>query len=121
MFKWWKEKSKRLLAVSVILMLVSMTAAGLLQTDFGKVTVKDIRTETDAGLTLSGLLYVPDSATAETPAPAVVVVHGWWKTRESQSSTAMELARRGFVVFNIDMYGHGNSSNEKFKFAEISF
>ena len=118
MFKWWKEKSKRLLAVSVILMLVSMTAAGLLQTDFGKVTVKDIRTETDAGLTLSGLLYVPDSATAETPAPAVVVVHGWWKTRESQSSTAMELARRGFVVFNIDMYGHGNSSNEKFQFVD---
>ena len=95
-----------------------MIVAGVLQTNFGRVTVKDIRTETDAGLTLSGLLYVPDTATVENPAPAVVVVHGWWKTRESQASTSLELARRGFVVFNIDMYGHGNSSEQKFNFVD---
>lgn len=118
MFQWLKDKAKRMLALSVLLMLISMIVAGMLQTDFGNVTIKDIRTETDAGLTLSGLLYIPDSATAENPAPAVVVVHGWWKTRESQISTAMELARRGIVAFAIDMYGHGNSSNEKFQFVD---
>ena len=55
----------------------------ILQSDFGKVTVKKIKVETDAGLTMGGLLYVPDSATEENPAPAAVVVHGWWKTKES--------------------------------------
>lgn len=115
---FWKNKGKRLLAISVILMVISMSVAGMLQTNFGTITVKDIRTETDAGLTLSGLLYVPDTATAENPAPAVVVAHGWWKTRESQSSTALELARRGCVVLCIDMYGHGNSSNKKFAFVD---
>ena len=54
-------------------------------------------------LTMGGLLYVPDSATEENPAPAAVVVHGWWKTSESQSSTAMELGR-GIVALAIDMY-----------------
>lgn len=118
MLKWMKNGSKRLLAISVLLMIISMSAAGILQSNFGKVTVKKISTETDAGLTLSGLLYVPKTATAENPAPAVVVVHGWWKTKESQSSTAMELARRGMVVLSIDMYGHGDSSNEKFQFVD---
>lgn len=118
MFKWVKNKSKCLLAVSVLLMLVSMTAAGVLQSNFGTVSVQKISTVTDAGLTLSGLLYVPDSATVENPAPAAVVVHGWWKTKESQSSTAMELARRGIVALAIDMYGHGDSSNEKYQFVD---
>ncbi|MFQ7877729.1 hypothetical protein [Enterocloster sp.] len=49
--------------------------------------------------------------------PAAVVVHGWWKTKESQSSTAMELARRGIVALAIDMYGH-DSSNVKFNFVD---
>ena len=94
---WFKDHSKRLLAISIAMMLISMIFANLLMTNFGKVTVTKIKTETDAGLTLSALLYKPDSATEENPAPGVVVVHGWWKTKESQSSTAMELARRGMV------------------------
>ena len=75
MGKWMKSSSKRLLAISVLLMLISMVMAGTLQSDFGKVTVKKIKVETDAGLTMGGLLYVPDSATEENPAPAAVVVH----------------------------------------------
>ena len=118
MGKWMKNSSKRLLTISVLLMLISMVMAGTLQSDFGKVTVKKIKVETDAGLTMGGLLYVPDSATEENPAPAAVVVHGWWKTKESQSSTAMELARRGIVALAIDMYGHGDSSNVKFNFVD---
>lgn len=118
MFQWLKNASKRLMAISVVLMLISMIVAGILQADFGNVTITEIKTATDAGQMLSGLLYVPNSATAETPAPAVVVVHGWWKTKESQTSVAMELARRGIVSFTIDMYGHGDSSSVRYQFVD---
>jgi len=95
-----------------------MTVSGLLQSNFGKVEITKITTETDGGIKLCGNLYKPDTATEETPAPAVVVVHGWWKTKESQSSVSMELARRGFVVFNIDMYGHGGSETLRANFTD---
>ena len=118
MKKFFKDRSYRLLTIAIAMMLVSMIFANLLMTDFGKVSVTKIKTETDAGLTLSALLYKPDSATAENPAPGVVVVHGWWKTKESQSSTAMELARRGMVVIAVDMYGHGDSTEGRDNFVD---
>ncbi|MDB5461722.1 MAG: alpha/beta hydrolase [Phenylobacterium sp.] len=80
----------------------------------GGVTLKDVRFAGDpiAGegrLTQSGLLYVPASATAAHPAPAVLASHGYINTREMQSPFAIELARRGFVVLAMDMAGHGYS------------
>nr|QQZ51272.1 alpha/beta hydrolase [Phenylobacterium glaciei] len=58
---------------------------------------------------MSGLLYRPASATAATPAPAVLASHGYINTREMQSPFAIELSRRGFVVLAMDMTGHGGS------------
>jgi MFS family permease len=58
---------------------------------------------------MSALLFKPDSASAETPAPAVVVSHGWFNNREMQDLNYVELSRRGFVTLSIDMYGHGHS------------
>jgi pimeloyl-ACP methyl ester carboxylesterase len=98
------------LALSLILMLVSGGVAALVQTGAGSVAVKDLRWETASGLTMSALLFTPASATADDPAPAIVVSHGWWNNREMQDANYVELARRGYVVLSIDMYGHGNSS-----------
>jgi pimeloyl-ACP methyl ester carboxylesterase len=75
----------------------------------GGVTLKDVRFAGDKGLTQSALLYVPSTATAAHPAPAVLASHGYINTREMQSPFAIELARRGFVVLAIDMIGHGYS------------
>jgi len=75
----------------------------------GGVTLKDVRFPGDQGLTQSGLLYVPASATRAHPAPAVLASHGYINTREMQSPFAIELARRGFVVLAMDMVGHGYS------------
>ncbi len=75
----------------------------------GGVTLRDVRFAGDSGLTQSGLLYVPASATAAHPAPAVLASHGYINTREMQSPFAIELARRGFVVLAMDMVGHGYS------------
>jgi len=76
----------------------------------GGVTLHDVRFAGDKpGLTLSGLIYQPATATAAHPAPAVLVSHGYINTREMQSPFAIELARRGFVVLAMDMEGHGYS------------
>jgi pimeloyl-ACP methyl ester carboxylesterase len=92
-----------------VLILGGSFLAGAIQTDFDKVKVEDVRFPGDGGIVQSGLLYVPRDATAQRPAPAVLVSHGYINTREMQSPFAIELARRGFVVLAMDMKGHGYS------------
>jgi pimeloyl-ACP methyl ester carboxylesterase len=75
----------------------------------GGTRVEDVRFPGEGGITQAALLYVPPSATAQHPAPAVLVSHGYINTREMQSPFAIELARRGFVVLAMDMKGHGYS------------
>ena len=79
------------------------------QTSGGAVTVSEVRIPAEAGVTVSGLLYAPATATATQPAPGVLVSHGYINTREMQSAFAIELARRGVVVLAMDMTGHGYS------------
>ena len=97
------------LAIALALCLISAVGASLVQTAGGHVAVKDMRWETSSGETLSALLFKPDTATDDDEAPAIVVSHGWWNNREMQDANYVELARRGYVVVSIDMYGHGNS------------
>ena len=96
------------LILGLVLILGGSYLASAIQTS-GGVVLKDVRFAGDDGLTQSGLLYVPKSATAATPAPAVLASHGYINTREMQSPFAIELARRGFVVLAMDMVGHGYS------------
>ncbi|MBQ6274090.1 MAG: hypothetical protein IJK63_07700 [Oscillospiraceae bacterium] len=56
-------------------------------------------------------LFVPSSATAENPAPGIVVCHGGTNVLELQMPFYVELARRGFVVISMDMSGHGETDN----------
>lgn len=101
------------LALSLVLVMLSAVGASIVQTNAGKVTIKDMRWETSSGLTMSALLFKPDNVSAENKAPAIVLSHGWWNNREMQDANYVELARRGYVVVSIDMYGHGNSDNLK--------
>lgn len=98
------------LSLSLVLMLLSAIVASAVQTNVGSVAVKDMRWETPSGQMISALMFRPDAVSAENKAPAIVVSHGWWNNREMQDANYVELARRGFVVVSIDMYGHGNSS-----------
>jgi dienelactone hydrolase len=98
------------LVLSLVTMLVASIGASAVQTGGGSISVKDMRWETSSGQMISALLFKPDSATAENKVPAIVVAHGWWNNREMQDANYVELARRGYVVVSIDMYGHGNSS-----------
>src|SRR5512146_330650 len=97
-----------LFALGAALILAGSLLAHAVQTS-GGVKVEDVRFAGDGGLSESALLYVPPQATAQHPAPAVLLSHGYINTREMQSPFAIELARRGFVVLSIDMTGHGYS------------
>lgn len=96
-------------AVALILCLISMIGASLVQSSGNAVTVKELSVETESGMKLDALLFIPKTATRETPAPAVVTSHGWFNNKEMMEGNYVELARRGFVVMSISMYGHGDS------------
>jgi len=97
------------LVVSLVLVLISAIGASAVQTSGGTVTVKEMYWETSTGVGLSALLFKPDAATADNQAPAIVVSHGRYNNKEMQEGNFVELARRGYVVISIDMYGHGDS------------
>ncbi len=55
-------------------------------------------------------LYTPKTATAETPAPGVLLLHGYQNDHETCAAYAIKLARRGAVVLCLDEYGHGSTT-----------
>ncbi|MCX6006373.1 MAG: dienelactone hydrolase family protein [Chloroflexi bacterium] len=111
------KRSKTLLVISVLLVLISMLVSGAVQTSFGGVDVKEISLVTKVG-TLTGYLLVPATATIDTPAPAIVASHGYLNNREMQDITYVELSRRGYVVFAMNAYKHGDSSVPDARFAD---
>ena len=80
----------------------------------GGATVRDIRLAGTNGTVMSALLYIPKNATAATPAPGILAVHGYINSRETQDGFAIEFARRGYVVLSLDQTGHGYSQGAAF-------
>lgn len=105
-----KEKRiKVILVLSLILMLLCGIFVSAIQTGGGKISMKELNIETDEGYSMSAYLLVPDSATADTPAPAIVTSHGYLNNKEMTDANYVELARRGYVVLAIDQPDHGDS------------
>jgi len=105
---------RRLLAVAALLIISGSLLAYYIQTSGGSVRVQDIRFVGSGGNLMSALLYIPRSATRQTPAPAVLAVHGYFNSREAQGDFAIEFARRGYVVLALDQTGHGYSDPPAF-------
>lgn len=74
------------------------------------------------GLRVNGLLTIPSGPVPRSPSgdtgwPAIVFVHGYiapsiYETTERYQDYVNYLARNGFVVFKIDLRGHGDSEGE---------
>ncbi len=103
------KKSSVILLIALIIMLLGSVLGYLVQSDFTEVQVQEVRIQGQEGNQISGLLYVPENAGPETPAPAVMTMHGFINSRETQSGFNIEFARRGYVVLALDMTGHGYS------------
>ncbi len=108
------KKESRLALVGALLVLVSGFVAWRVQTDGGDVAIRDLRFAASNGTVMSALLYIPKTATAKTPAPAILAVHGYINSRETQDGFAIEFARRGYVVLALDQTGHGYSDPPAF-------
>jgi hypothetical protein len=103
-------KGRGLLIVAVVMILAGGIVANQVQKNFGQVKVTDIRFSGKDGAIMSALLYIPKNATPQTPAPAIQAIHGYINSRETQSGFAIEFARRGWVVLELDQRGHGYSA-----------
>ena len=108
MLKGWK-----LLIVGCVLIFAGAILAHFIQTADG-VKVRDVRFVASNGVIMSALLYQPANATAMTPAPGILAVHGYINSRETQDAFAIEFARRGYVVLALDQRGHGYSDGPAF-------
>jgi pimeloyl-ACP methyl ester carboxylesterase len=107
-------RSRWSLAIAgLVLILAGGLLAYLTQTS-GGIQVRDVRFTGAKGNTMSALLYIPPNATAQTPAPGILAVHGYINSRETQDGFAIEFARRGYVVLDLDQTGHGYSGGPAF-------
>lgn len=69
------------------------------------------------GFRVNGLLTIPNSESPENGHPAIVFVHGYippqnYQTLSNYADYVDFLARNGYVVFKIDLRGHGESEGE---------
>lgn len=97
------------LCIALIIILIGSIGACILQTNGGKVKVKDIYILTEQQQELHALAFIPEEASAENPVPVVVTSHGWLNSAEVQDAASIELSRRGIMVIAMDAYNHGLS------------
>jgi len=95
--------------ICVVIMVGAVVLASLVQRDFGRVEVTNLIYENYNGIPVRAKLLRPVDATEKNPMPGVVHIHGYQNNRETGDAFCIELARRGFVVLNIDAIGRGNS------------
>ena len=101
----------RSLIIALSLVLAGAVGASWVQTQGGSIAVSGFTLPTENGQWITADLYRPRSASADHPLPAVVVVPGFERSKESLDSYAIELARRDMVVVVIDPYNQGASSS----------
>ncbi len=107
-------RSRWSLAIAgLVLIIAGGLLAHLTQTS-GDVRIQDVRFKGAKGNAMSALLYIPPNASTQKPAPGILAVHGYINSRETQDGFAIEFARRGYVVLDLDQTGHGYSDPPAF-------
>lgn len=105
--------SRRLLALALCVIMISSFLACLISSDFGRIKVSHV--EFDArGAVIECELYTPAGVSDHDSLPAVAVSHGGNVSNAVMRSIAEEIARRGFVVLNLNSYGCGTSEEPKY-------
>ncbi|TAM54952.1 MAG: alpha/beta hydrolase [Acidobacteria bacterium] len=101
----------RLLCWAVGTVVLACLLASLIESSWGRVKVQGIKVPTQDGQWVVADLFKPATATKQTPAPLVVVVPGFQRSKEALENIAVELSRRGIVAVAIDPYAQGASSS----------
>ncbi len=103
-------KVPRLLWGCLAVVLLASWAGSRVQSAGGAVQVRGLVLPAGNGQWIAADLFRPRTATAERPAPLVVVVPGFQRSKETQANISLELARRGVVVIALDPSAQGGSS-----------
>lgn len=97
--------------ITALWLLTSVTASAEL---FSVQTESESR-ETSTGDLVTYTLYIPE-ATPDLPTPpwpAIVLNHGFLRTKETQANNALSLARHGIVVLAPDQVGLGGAASRQ--------
>ncbi len=105
------QPSRRLLLLSLALVVGGSAGASYFKTDGGRVEVTGFKLPTENGQWITADLFRPRAATEQNPVPLVVVCPGFERSKETLDSYAIELSRRGMAVITIDPYNQGASSS----------
>lgn len=95
--------------ICLLVLVGAVVVASQVQQDFGRVEVSNVTYPNHNGILIRAKLLKPVRATPTNPLPGIVYVHGYQNNRETSDAYCIELARRDFVVLNIDAIGRGNS------------
>jgi hypothetical protein len=110
--KWLSGKTPEgrrwILASFVILAVAFSFCARLIESGGGRVKIERVTIDS-RGATINANLYYPANTSDKDKLPAVLVAHGGGVNSGVIKGIADELARRGFVVLNVDAYGAGLS------------
>ena len=91
-----KMAGKRLLLLSLLVLLLASFIASMIQNSGGRVSVQDIKIPTHNGQWVVADLYKPRSASSDNPAPLVVVIPVFRQQRSTSkkwSSAAITVTR----------------------------
>ncbi len=105
-----KIDTSKLLIIALILMLGGSLLGSWINTGAGAATVEEVKINKTNGYVLSAYIYTPKTVSAANPAPGILMIHGLNNQKNYMSNTALEMARRGYVVLSVDMTGHGLSN-----------
>lgn len=108
-----KEGCKKLFALFIVIIFVVSLIGQLIQTNCGSIKIERINFDA-RGSELNGELYTPAGVSSKDKLPGVVVTHGGGCGFGVTRGIAYELARRGFVVFNVSAYGSGASTMPRY-------
>ena len=101
------------LLVALALFVVGTFSNVLIQTGFGSIKIEQVKlVDPVTKASINTVLYAPENATAENPAPVVITSHGGSQNLAQWQFFNLEYARRGYVVLTLDFMGSGETENE---------
>ena len=104
-----RSKAPLVFILCLVVLIGAVVLAALTQQGFGRIAVSNVTYTNFNGIVIRAKLLKPLNASKSNPAPGIVYVHGYQNNRETGDAYCIELARRGFVVLEIDAIGRGNS------------
>lgn len=101
--------SKRLIVIGLAMVLSGTLFGAILQSNGGRTVVKQLSVVSDEGYAVRAQMFIPKTATKDTPAPALLAVHGGNSSRSAMANYSQEFSKRGFVVISVDQSLNGKT------------